>query len=117
MLDLGVVKASGHAMLSDLILAPLVVMQRLPVIWAESLMPHGSRPESDRMVREKVAAVAEGIVAAQVEMHRMLVQATLDAMVGKRPPSPAAATARLASAALRPSARRVKANAKRLRKG
>lgn len=103
-------------MWSDLFLAPLVVMQRLPVIWTEAMLPHNGRPESERMVREKISAVFEGSVAAQVEMQRIWMQSALGMMVGTRPPSAAATTARVARAALRPSARRVKANARRLAK-
>lgn len=101
-------------MWSDLILAPLVVMQRLPVIWTEAFLPYGGRPESRRMVDEKMAAVLEGVVAAQVEVQLIMIQSAIGAMSGIRPPGPVTTTARLAQAALRPSAKRVKANVRRL---
>lgn len=103
-------------MWSDLFLAPLVVMQRLPVLWSEAMLPHNGRPESERMVREKISAAVEGSMAAQIEIQQIWMQAALGMMAGNRPPSAASSTARLARAALRPSAKRVRANARRLAK-
>ncbi len=91
-------------------------MQRLPVLWSEAMLPHNGQPESERMVREKISAVFEGSMAAQVEMQRIWMQSAIGMMGGVRPPSAASSTARLARAALRPSAKRVKANARRLAK-
>lgn len=104
-------------MLSDLILAPLVVMQRLPLVMIESVQPHSAKTESRRMVREKVAATYEGLVAANVELHRLWWHAAVLAMRGGALPGPFATTASVTRAALKPAARRVKANARRLARG
>ena len=65
--------------------------------------------ELNRMVSEKVAAATSGTVAAQTEIMRIASRA----LTGKK--TPHAATA-VVGAALRPSLRTVKANAKRLGK-
>lgn len=101
-------------MLSDLILSPLVVMQRLPLVMLESLQPHSDKSESKRMLNEKMAAVAEGMFAANLEIHSIWFQSAVILMRGGHLPGPFVTTARVTRAALRPAARRVKANAKRL---
>ncbi len=98
----------------DLLLAPLVVAQRTPLLWLEMLgLGNGSR-ETERMVEEKFAAATEGALAMQVEMQSIWWQSTLAVWQGIRPPSLMQSSTRLANAALRPAARRVKSNAKRL---
>jgi hypothetical protein len=113
-LDLQALQRANHAMTKDLLLAPLVVAQRAPLLWLEMCgLGQGSR-ESERMVEEKFAAVAEGAMAMQVEMQSIWWQSTLAVWQGIRPPSLMQAGSRLTQAGLRPAARRVKSNAKRL---
>lgn len=101
-------------MTKDLLMAPLVVAQRAPLLWLEMLgLGQGSR-ETERMVEEKFAAVAEGAIAMQVEMQSIWWQSTLAMWQGIRPPSLMQTGTRLTRAALQPAARRVKSNAKRL---
>ncbi|MGL4437871.1 MAG: hypothetical protein ACRCUE_01225 [Bosea sp. (in: a-proteobacteria)] len=98
----------------DLMLAPLVVAQRTPLLWLEMCgLGDGSR-ETERMFEEKFAAAAEGAVAMQAEMQSIWWQSTLAMWQGIRPPSLMQAGTRLTEAGLRPAARRVKLNAKRL---
>jgi hypothetical protein len=104
-------------MQKDLLLAPLVIAQRLPLLWWEAFGVGAARPESSRMVSEKVAAVAEGVVAAQVEIHSIWWQSVLAMSRGLRPPGPMAVTSRVANAALKPAAKRVRSNVKRLKRG
>ncbi len=103
-------------MKSDLFLSPLVVAQRLPLLWLEAAGLSQGRPESGRMVTEKVAAIAEGMAAAQIEMHSIWWQSVLAMSRGARPLGPFAATARVTQAALTPAARRVRSNVRRLKK-
>jgi hypothetical protein len=103
-------------MQKDLLLTPLVIAQRLPVLWMEAVGLSPGRPESGRMVAEKVAAVSEGLVAANLEMHKLWWQSVLALSQGMRPPGPISMTHRVTSAALQPAARRVRSNVRRLRK-
>ena len=98
----------------DLMLAPLVVAQRVPLLWLEMIgLGNGSR-ETERMVEEKFSAATEGALAMQVEMQSIWWQSTLAMWQGIRPPSLMQTGTRLTNAALRPAAKRVKSNAKRL---
>jgi hypothetical protein len=103
-------------MKADLFLSPLVVAQRLPLLWLEAAGLSQGRPESKRMVAEKVAAITEGMAAAQVEMHSLWWQSVLALSRGLRPPGPLTATARVTNAALGPAAKRVRSNVRRLKK-
>jgi len=101
-------------MKKDLMLAPLVIAQRTPLLWLEMMGLGGKSRESEIMVEEKVAAVAEGAMAMQVEMQRIWWQSSLALWQGLTPPTLMQTSTRLTNAALRPAARRVKSNAKRL---
>jgi hypothetical protein len=101
-------------MTKDLMLAPLVVAQRTPLLWLEMFGLGGGSRETERMVHEKLAAVAEGSVAVQIEMQRIWWQSSLALWQGVRPPTMMQSGKRLADAALQPAARRVKSNVKRL---
>lgn len=101
-------------MTRDLLMAPLVVAQRLPLLWLEmSGLKRGSG-EGQRMVTEKMAAVVEGTMAAHVELQRLWWESALAPLRGSLPPGPVAGSRRLAQAALRPAAKRVRHNVKRL---
>lgn len=81
-----------------------VIARRLPGLWWGMFRPSASsQAELVKMVVEKQMAFVEGCVAVQTEMFKMM----LSPMEGPHD--------RLMQAALRPSARRVKANLKRLR--
>ncbi len=74
------------AKLAGLWLAPLVVSARLPIIWFEALDPDPSRrAETNRMVVEKVVAVQEGLVAAQLALAKACADATVAMMFGMTP--------------------------------
>src|ERR1700754_2339638 len=81
---------------------------RWPILMAAGL-PSRDTAELNRMVSEKAAAAAAGMVAAQAEAMQIAARS----LTGKK--TPHASTA-VASAALKPALRTVKANAKRLRK-
>ena len=81
---------------------------RWPILIAAGMTSRDSA-EFNRMVSEKVAAATSGTVAAQTEIMRIASRT----LTGKK--TPHAATA-VVGAALKPSLRTVKANAKRLGK-
>jgi hypothetical protein len=102
--------------MSQLQLAPMVVAQRLPLLWLEmfGFSPLGRR-ESERMVTEKVEAVSEGIMAAHWEVVSTFIDVGAAMMTGK---SPAAAALRghqsMMDAAVKPAAKHVRSNLRRL---
>ncbi len=104
--------------LAGLWLAPLVVGARLPILFFEALDPNLSRrAETNRMVLEKVAAVQEGVVAAQIALASACAEATVALMFGMTPKgTPRGLMRSMVHAGLGPAARRVKANHKRLGK-
>ncbi len=72
--------------LAGLWLTPLVVSARLPILWFEALDPDPSRrSETNRMVVEKVVAVQEGLVAAQLALVKACADATVAMMFGMTP--------------------------------
>ncbi len=97
-------------------LASLVIAQRMPLLWLESLgLAPAGRKESERMVTEKIDAVSQGVVAAQVEMIRTSIQVSTAFASGR---SPAAAilrgTQRVARAAMAPGEKKIRSNIRRL---
>ncbi len=102
--------------MSQLQLAPMVVVQRLPLLWLEmfGFSPSGRR-ESERMVTEKVEAVSEGIIAAHWEVVSTFIDVGAAMMTGK---SPTAAALRghqsMMDAAVKPAAKHVRSNLRRL---
>jgi hypothetical protein len=101
---------------SGLVLAPMVIWARLPIIWYEALNPDPSRrSETNRMVVEKIAAAQEGIVAAQLAVAQATVDAGFALMAGSSPARETRKAAeKIMTAGLAPAARRVRANARRL---
>ncbi len=102
--------------LSHLLLAPMVVTQRLPLLWLESFGFSGSgQRESERMVSEKIEAVSEGFMAANWVIMSTSIAVGAAMMTGS---SPSAAAIRgyrkMTHAAVRPSAKRVRSNFRRL---
>jgi hypothetical protein len=103
-----------------LYLSPLVVAERLPLLWWEAMGGNSLGPrESHRMVSEKLEATQHGMIAAHQEWASSGLRGALALMRGN--PLEAAhilggASSRIASAALSPAARKVKANVKRLSK-
>ncbi len=101
----------------DLYFAPLVIAQRLPLLWLEAVgLSRAPQRESQRMVTEKLAAAVEGSIAVQVELQRIWWQSSMAVMRGMAPPGPVSASQRVTRAALAPAAKRVKSNMRRLSK-
>jgi hypothetical protein len=92
--------------------AAQVLAFRLPMLWAMAFSPTPSRRvEAVRMIAEKQMAVAEGLNAAALEGFRLWMR-----MVSGRSVSTEAAGRRIIAAAARPASRRVRANARRLKR-
>jgi hypothetical protein len=104
--------------LSGLWLSPFVVASRLPTIFTEALNPDPSkRIETNRMVAEKLSALQEGIIGAQLAFGAAFIENATAFAFGKLPAANANDQASsVMNAGLAPAARLVKANAKRLRK-
>jgi hypothetical protein len=100
---------------ADLMLSPLVVHARMPVLMAETLRSPFDRPETTRMVTEKIAAMQEswmamGLAASQSSM-------TMPSLFWPPGWSAFGDSARfVGSAMMRPLAKRVRSNVKRLKK-
>lgn len=85
----------------------VVIAWRLPIMWRAMMVPNASsRAEMTKMIVEKQMAIAEAGFAMQLELVRTM----LDPWAGT------AAAERIVEAALKPAARRVNANARRLRR-
>ncbi len=110
--------AGNGSDLSGLWLSPYVMASRMPILWAEALNPDpGSRSETNRMMSEKMAAVQEGVVAAQTTFGHAMLETWAALAFGQLPKATPHNTAdAMMWAGLAPAARRVKANAKRLGK-
>ncbi len=105
-----------NSTMSQLHLAPVVIAQRMPLLWLELCgFSSTGRRESERMVTEKMEAVSEGIVAANWEIVSAFVDVGAAMMSGS---SPAAAVLRgcqrAADAAVLPAAKHVRSNIRRL---
>jgi hypothetical protein len=113
-----VVRAPISEAYADLMLAPLVVAARLPILWQEALtFDPKARPETRRMVAEKLAAAQEGIVAAQVAFGQAMFEGWAAMAFGQPAPStPRRIAHSMVAASLSPAARKVKANVRRLGK-
>lgn len=101
---------------TNLMLAPMVVAMRLPLMLAET-RPDAIGAETLRAVNEKSKAMADGMLAAQMSYWRSAMQFWPEVLAGKTPSLfDGLAAERSMQAALRPAGRRVKANYRRLSK-
>ena len=102
--------------MNSLLLAPIVVSQRLPLLWLEAMgFASPGRKESERMVTEKVDAMSEGVVAAQMQMVRTSIAINTAFWTGQSPVAAAIrGTQRVARAAVLPGHRKMRSNIKRL---
>jgi hypothetical protein len=103
--------------LSDIVInAPIVMAQRMSrMMLPEAMKTAGDFAEDRRMVEEKSAAAVDGIVAANIEFGRQMMNAWICTAFGKMQ-QPMKFTDAIAEAALRPMRAKVKANVKRLGK-
>ena len=93
--------------------AAVTVAARMPGLMTQGFDPTGAKlRESRRMVEEKLSAVCEGAVAAQLAWGGFWFKAALGGL--RTPDDVSLGLARIAHAAVRPAHRTVRANAKRL---
>ena len=103
------------ALLALIPLVNIVMMFRMPLLAAEANGSDPWRMETTRAVAEKAAATLEGMMAAQMALTSSLWSFWPEVISGKVPSLMNGRTLRIASdAALKPAARRVKANFRRL---
>jgi hypothetical protein len=100
---------------ASLMLAPLVIAMRLPLMAAEARAGAELGEETMRAVSEKASAAAEGMVAAQMSLFGSAMRFWPEVFSGRTPSLfNGAAAERAVNAALKPSGRRVRANYRRL---
>ena len=110
-------------MIADFWLAPFVIAKRIPVVADELVMtaagnpPVKGRSETERMVTEKIVALAEGLLHANVEAFKLQFEFGFTAATGNLSGTmrlAREAPIRIAKAALAPGRKQVRANARRL---
>ena len=107
--------AGPASVAGDLMLAPMVALMRLPLMATETQHSAAWRTETNGAVSEKLAAVAEGAMAAQISVMRSALKFWPEIFAGRTPSLlSGVAMERSIVAALKPVSRRVKANFKRL---
>ena len=96
-------------------LAPMVMMMRMPLMASEARSMTSWTGESAKAVSEKAAAAAEGIVAAQMSMIGSAFSFWPDLIAGRTPAMLTGLAAEQSlHAALKPAGIAVRANYKRL---
>ena len=101
----------------NLMLAPAVMALRAPLLAAEAGRLDPWRSETTRAVTEKVAAAAEGAVAAQLSLARSVASFWPEMLSGTTPSLlNGVAFERAVYAALKPAGQEVKKNYRRLKK-
>lgn len=109
-------RATG-ALAGNLMLAPAVMALRAPLLTAEAGRLDPWRAETTRAVTEKVAAAAEGMVAAQLSLARSAASFWPELLSGATPSLiNGVAFERAVHAALKPAGQEVKKNYRRLKK-
>ncbi|QND53536.1 hypothetical protein HB779_17785 [Phyllobacterium sp. 628] len=104
-----------RAPVHDLQMASTVIAMRLPMMMMEGLTESSSKSEATRAVSEKMAAVTEGAVAAQISVMNSAATFWFDIWSGKSPAAIAQATIdKATNAALQPGRKTLRANYKRL---
>jgi hypothetical protein len=103
------------SIVGDLMLAPMVALMRLPLMATETQRAAVWRTETNGAVSEKLAAIAEGAMAAQISVMQSVLKFWPEIFAGRAPSLlSGVAMERSIAAALKPASRRVKANFKRL---
>ncbi|SFT76843.1 hypothetical protein [Mesorhizobium sp. YR577] len=99
----------------NLMLAPMVAAMRLPTMLSEDRSTNPWGTETLRAINEKNAAMAEGMMAAQMSLMQSASSFWFDVFSGRTPSLFSGVAAdRAVQAALKPASLRVKANYRRL---
>lgn len=109
-------RKEGIALAQGLALAPVVAGIRAPILMMEAFGDLSSpRPESTRAVTEKLSAIGEGMLAAQLAWFNAMALWPLHVTKRRSPVAPLAALAEtMAMAALKPAGKKVRQNHRRL---
>ncbi len=101
---------------SELMLAPMVVWMRMPLLAAEARAQTGlPGSETAKAVTEKGMAVAQGVAAAQMSMFGSAMRFWPELLAGKTPAMlNGTAAGQALHAALKPASKKVRANYRRL---
>lgn len=103
------------AIAGNLMLAPMVMAMRLPMMASEARSGGVLSGESLTAVTEKTTAMTEGMVAAQMSFFQSAMQFWPEVLSGRTPSVlNGVAAQRSVAAALRPASKRVRANFRRL---
>lgn len=106
---------SAGAIAADLMLAPMVMWMRIPVMAMEKRSSTHAGVETMRAINEKTVAMAEGVLAAQLSLVDAATRFWPDVIAGKTPASLGKIAAEQAvNAALHPAGLAVRANFRRL---
>jgi hypothetical protein len=107
--------AEPASIAGDLMLAPIVALMRLPLMATETGRGAAWRTETNGAVSEKLAAVAEGAMAAQLSVMQSALRFWPEIFAGRTPSLlSGVAMERSIMAALTPASKQVRANFKRL---
>jgi hypothetical protein len=107
--------AEPASIAGDLMLAPMVALMRLPLMATETGRGAAWGTETNGAVSEKLAAVAEGAMAAQLSVMQSALRFWPEIFAGRTPSLlSGVAMERLIMAALKPASKQVRANFKRL---
>lgn len=105
----------GMSIAAELMLAPMVMWMRLPVMAMETRTSTDPGVETLRAINEKSSAVAQGTLAAQMSLFQSATRFWPELLSGRTPSAFSGLAAELAvHAALKPVGRTVKANYRRL---
>jgi hypothetical protein len=109
------VSRETSAIAAGMMLAPMVVSMRLPLMAADTQRATLAGTETMLAFTEKTAAVAEGALAAQLSLFQSALRFWPEVLSGRTPSiMNGVAAERSLNAALKPVGRRVKANFRRL---
>ena len=77
--------ADTASIAGDLMLAPMVALMRLPLMATETQHGTALRTETNRAVSEKLAAVAEGVMSAQISVMQSALRFWPEILSGRVP--------------------------------
>ena len=107
--------SEGMAIATELMLAPLVMWLRVPIMALEPRPSGQAGVETLRAISEKTAAMAEGVMAAQMSVMESAASFWPEVMAGRTPTALNGVGAeRALNAAFKPAGKTVKANYRRL---
>lgn len=109
---------AGGVLAGNLMLTPVVMALRTPLLMAEAGRPDTLPAETSRAIAEKMLAATQGAMAAQLSLAHSAASFWPEFLSGKTPSLVSGeAFERAMHAALKPAGQQVKKNYRRLKKG